>query len=65
MPQRKNYRNTDDRSKCCNTCERMYHLTTDGWALCSSLNKYAMPENVFKYDVCDEYKKITISRFYK
>jgi hypothetical protein len=43
----------------------MYHLTTDGWALCSSLNKYAMPENVFKYDVCDEYEKITISPFYK
>ena len=47
-----------DREKCCNTCIRMHHLDTDGWAVCNAVKRGGLPEHVFKYDVCDEYCEI-------
>ena len=56
---RKNYRMAKDRITCCNTCARMHHLETDGWAVCYPAVRFGNSEPVFKYDVCDEYIKVT------
>lgn len=56
--ERTNYRMATDRKKCCNTCNRMHHLDTDGWAVCNAVKRGGFAEHVFKYDVCDEYCEI-------